>query len=354
MDSTEQNSDKDRHLETQIHEHQQHLNLNASELGDLWGNYMGDTMFSCIFEHFLETVKDEEVKELILFSQGISKRHIDTISELFVKEGIPVPAGFSSSDVNKGTPRLFDDTFMLFYIQQMTIGSFGQYTRALSGSIRQDIMDFYRQCIRESNEIYERTTHLLLEKGTITKSPKIPYPKKVEFVEKKSFNSLFTGKNRPLASIEIKYLNNNISFNILGKSIMMGFSQTASSKKLRKFFQDGRDLADKQIKQFGGILANENIPSPMIMDPHVSDSKIPPFSDKLMAYHVSIANQLGLENIGVAMSRTLRHDIHVKYGKFITEIGAYANQGQQMMIENGWLEQPPLATDRDQIVRTPH
>ncbi len=122
----------------------------------------------------MEVVKDEEIKDVLLFNQKLSKRHLKTISELFVKEGIPVPAGFGSSDVFKGAPRLFDDTFMLFYVQQMAIGAFGQYTRALSSSIRQDIMDFYRQGVQELNEVYERSTHLLLEKGTIMKPPNIP------------------------------------------------------------------------------------------------------------------------------------------------------------------------------------
>lgn len=134
---------------------------------------------------------------------------------------------------------------------------------------------------------------------------------------------------------------------------MMGFSQVASSSKLRKYFQDGRDLANKQIKQFGSILTNDDLPTPMLMDPHVTDSKVPPFSDKLMLHHVTIANQLGLENIGVSMSRTLRHDIHALYGKFVVEIGKYSNQGQQLMIDNGWFEQPPLAADRDKIAQNP-
>ncbi|UOR13111.1 DUF3231 family protein [Halobacillus amylolyticus] len=351
MDSTQHPSDKDKQIEDQIFEHQQHLQLNAAELGDLWSNYMGDSLSSCMFEHFIATVQDDEIKDLLLFNQGISKRHLATIAELFTKEEIPVPDGFGPSDINKSAPRLFEDTYILFYIQQMSISAYGQYTRALTTSIRQDIIDFYQQGIRELNEIYERSTHLLLKKGTISKPPKIPYPKKVDFVENTSFTSVFSKKSRPLASLEIKYLSINISTNILGKALMMGFSQVASSKRLRKLFQTGRDLANKQIKQYGALLTNDNIPSPTLMDSSVTDSQVAPFSDKLMLYHASLANQIGLENIGTSMSRTLRHDIHVKYEKFIIEIGLYSNHGQQLMIDHGWFEQPPLAPDRDKIVR---
>ncbi|MFD2924228.1 DUF3231 family protein [Halobacillus naozhouensis] len=353
MDPADQHANKDKQLESQILEHQQHSAVTSSELADLWSNYMGDSMYVVIFEHFIEIVEDEEVKELLLFSQGLSKRHITTISELFTKEGIPVPAGFGESDLHKAAPRLFDDTFILFFLQQMAVGGYGQYARALTSSTRQDIIDYYRQGIHELNELYERSTHLLSEKGTILKPPKIPYPKQVEFVENNSFTSFFSSKNRPLASIEIKYMNLNMTMNILGKSLTMGFSQVASSKKLRKYFQEGRELSDKIIRQMGSMLANDNIPSPMTMDPHVTDSKVPPFSDKLMLYQGGLANQLGLENIGISMSRTLRHDIHAKYAKFMAEIGVYSNHGQQMMIDRGWLEQPPLAADRDKLVHNP-
>ncbi|WP_010530271.1 DUF3231 family protein [Lentibacillus jeotgali] len=352
-DSKNQSSEKDKKIESQIYEHQKHLKLNAAEMDDLWSNYMGDSMFSCVFEHLLEVVKDEEIKDLLLFNQSLSKRHINTISELFVKEGIPVPAAFGSSDVFKGAPRLFEDVLMVFYVQQMAIGAFGQYTRALSTAIRQDVINFYQQGIRELNEVYERSTHLLIEKGVIMKTPNIPYPKRVEFVDSRYFNSFFTVKTRPLAGLEIKYLNLNIATNTLGKALMMGFAQTASSQKLRNYFKNGWQLSDKQIKQYGGILANDNISSPALMDPHVTDSKVPAFSDKLMLYHVAIANQLGMENIGISMSRTFRHDIFAKYAKFFGEIGLYSNQGQKMMISNGWLEQPLLAPDRKKAVRNP-
>ncbi|QKY68800.1 DUF3231 family protein [Lentibacillus sp. CBA3610] len=53
------------------------------------------------------------------------------------------------------------------------------------------------------------------------------------------------------------------------------------------------------------------------------------------------------------MSRSLRHDIHAKYAKFIGEIGLYSNQGQKMMIGNGWFEKSSLAFDRNKAVRNP-
>jgi len=37
--------------------------------------------------------------------------------------------------------------------------------------------------------------------------------------------------------------------------------------------------------------------------------------------------------------------------KFITEIMAYADEGKDLLIKRGWLEQPPLSTDRESLYK---
>jgi hypothetical protein len=37
------------------------------------------------------------------------------------------------------------------------------------------------------------------------------------------------------------------------------------------------------------------------------------------------------------------------YTRIIAEIGLYAEDGAQLLIKNGWLEQPPLAADRETL-----
>ncbi|WP_369405052.1 DUF3231 family protein [Piscibacillus salipiscarius] len=113
----------------------------------------------------------------------------------------------------------------------------------------------------------------------------MPYPKKVDFIEKEGFTSFIKGKRRPLTALEIKQLQININTNTLGKSLMLAFSQVASSEALRQYFYEGVQLADKQISHLGQMLMKENLPTPKIMDTHISDSTIAPFSDKLMLYH---------------------------------------------------------------------
>jgi hypothetical protein len=344
--------DKSSFNNKEIEEHQQNKQLTSAELADLFSNFMGDSLFSCVFEHYLQVVQDEKVKDYVEFAFALSRRHVKEISNIFMMEKIPVPVGFGEQDVRKDAPRLFSDMFMVFYITQMASASLMIYGSAFSNATRQDIMNYFRTAINDSSETYERGIHLLLSKGMDISSPTIPYANKVDFVEKKSFISIITGRDRPLIANEIKHLHYNINTNILGKSLMLAFSQVASSEKIRKYFREGAELSDKQIISFVTHLTKQDLPSPKLMDAHVTDSTSSPFSDKLIMYHGSLAGNVALSNMGTALSQMMRHDLAAELMKFIPIIGKYNNDGLNMMIEHGWLEEPFTAADRKELSKS--
>ncbi|MBM7604270.1 hypothetical protein JOC75_002243 [Metabacillus crassostreae] len=342
-------SNRDKEVMERVREYQQNQKLLSSELGDLFANYMGDSLSCCVFEHHLQVVKDDEAKEYLEFALETSKKHLSEMEELFEKEHIVVPVGFGEQDVRKGAPRLFSDIFMIFYVVEMSRAALVTYGNALSSSYRQDILGYFKMCLDDTVIIFEKGLHLMLLKGINLTPPTIPYPKKVNFIEKDSFISLIAGKFRPLTALEIKHLQININSNILGKALMLGFSQVASSEKLRKYFQQGAKVADTQIKQLAKFLMSDNLPVPSSMDAHVSDSTSAPFSDKLMLYHASLANTIGISNYGLAVSKMMRHDLHANMAILTADIAKYANDGVNLIIGNGWLEEPPRAADRKKL-----
>jgi len=344
--------DKNSFINKEIEEHQQNKQLTSAELADLFNNFMGDSLFCCVFEHYLQVVKDDEVKDFVEFALALSRRHLEDIKNILMMEKIPVPVGFGEQDIRKDAPRLFSDMFMVFYITNMSSASLMIYGNAFSNASRQDIMNYFRSSLNDSAETYERGIHLLLSKGMDISSPTIPYAKKVDFVEKKSFISIITGRDRPLTANEIKHLHYNINTNILGKSLMIGFSQVASSEKLKKYFREGAELSDNQIMSFATHLTKQDLPSPKLTDEHITDSTSSPFSDKLMLYHASLAGTVALTNIGTALSQMMRHDLAAELMKFIPLIGKYNNDGLNMMIEHGWLEEPFTAADRVEISKS--
>jgi len=96
--------DKNSFLEEQIAEHQQNKLLTSAELGDLFANFLGDSLFSCVFEHFLQVVEDDEVKDYVEFALALSKRHVKQISDIFLMKKIPIPVGFGEQDIRRDAP----------------------------------------------------------------------------------------------------------------------------------------------------------------------------------------------------------------------------------------------------------
>jgi len=83
------------------------------------------------------------------------------------------------------------------------------------------------------------------------------------------------------------------------------------------------------------------------------DSTIAPFSDKLMVFHTTAMIAVGIGNYGTAAGTCQRIDLSVLYTRLSAEIAKYAEDGANLMIKNGWLEEPPQADDRHALVNQP-
>lgn len=294
---------------------------------------------------FLQHIEDLEIKSLLNFALEKSQKHIEIFEDIFRTESIPVPQGFTESDINLRAERLFSDKFYLYYLKQMAKGGLVANGRIISSIYRSDILSYFSKCLTTSLELNNKVTEVLLEKGLAIRPPYIQYPKEVEFVHKQSFILEGLGK-RSLSGLEATGLYANIQTNQLGSSLAIGFSQVAQSKKAKEFFIRGKEISLKHINVFSDYLTQNFLPVPMSFDQEVTDSKEAPFSDKLMMFHFSIMNVAGVGNYGAAISESQRSDLVIDYSRLIGEVLKYEEDGVNIMIENQWLEQPPLALDR--------
>jgi len=330
----------------------QHITrLTSAEIGNLWGAYIGNTMSVCVLRYFHRHVEDLEIKGVLEYALDFAKQVVSTVADIFVSEKFPVPVGFTDQDVNLDAPRLYSDTFFLNYLHQTTKGGFSLYSVALPNIARADVREFISKCIAKLTDLYNRVAEISLSKGLFIRPPYITIHHDIEFVESNRFLAGFIGHVRPINAMEITHIFSNIQTNVLGKALIMGFSQVARSDEVREYFLRGRDIASKHYETFSGILRKEELPAPMSWDHDVMDSKEAPFSDKLMLYHISGLNALGVYNYGAAVSGSQRHDIHAVYGRLLTDIGAYAEAGAKLAIKNGWLEQTPLSPDRNELAK---
>lgn len=89
-------------------------------------------------------------------------------------------------------------------------------------------------------------------------------------------------KRRPLLATEISSLFYGTLTNSFGKGMLIGFRQVARSKQIRDYMDRGIELADKIIDLNTSYLKQGNIPISVQWDTFVTDSTVPPFSEKIM------------------------------------------------------------------------
>lgn len=63
-------------------------------------------------------------------------------------------------------------------------------------------------------------------------------------------------------------------------------------------------------------------------------------------------NAAAIANSAVSLASSPRQDLALMYGRLIAQIAGYANDGIKIMIDNGWLEEPPRYVDRSELVNT--
>ncbi len=327
------------------------VRLTSAELASLWTQYMNDSMSVCVISYYLKTVQDKDIREVLEFALELSQSHIGKIRGFFNQEKYPIPKGFTKEDVSLNAPPLFSDTFMIIYLHVMTLHGLTGYAGSLGSSISEDQIQYFVQCNHETTELYSKILHVMKNKGIVSRPPFINAPNNIDFLEKQSYLTGWFGKRRPLNAIEISGLTFNMQKTVVKVVLEIGFSQVAHSKDVREYFQRGAKLCEKQFDISSSILSEDHLPSPKTWYSEVSNTTVPPFSDKLMMFHIVtlVSAAMGFYGAGLAVAQ--RRDLAMKYTRLITEIGLYAEDGANILIKNGWMEQPPMAEDRDKLAK---
>lgn len=328
------------------------IRITSAEIAQLWSQYMYDSASICMLTYFLEKVEDAEVKPIIEHSVQLSKAHIQKLNAIFTEEKYVVPHGFKlGEDVDITAPRLYSDSYVLNYIHQMAKMGLTTYSASVSSSVRADITDYYMECLTETMQLYKMSKDLLLSKGLHIRSPYLPNLEQVDYVKKQGFLWDIIGEKRPLVAMEIANLYANIQRNALGAATLAGFSQVAQDKDVKQFFLRGIEIAKKHIKLFGGKLEKSNLPVPMTLASDVTTMTTHVFSDKIMMFYTTSLIALSVGYYGTATAESPRVDLGVMYNGLSLEIQKYSEDGANIMIKDRWLEQPPMAPDRDGLAK---
>ncbi|OLS41116.1 DUF3231 family protein [Bacillus sp. MRMR6] len=335
-----------------MEEHEKQIRLTAGELAQLWFQYLNDSASVCLLTFFLEKAEDGEIKPLIEYSLALSTSHIEKVTAFLTEEKNAVPTGFSlEEDVDVTAPRLYSDSFVLNFINQMSKVGLTTYAASVGTCVRKDIRAYYMDCLAETMQLYNRSTELLLSKGLFIRSPFLPNLEKVEFVKKQWFMLDVFGEKRPLVAAEVEHIFANMQRNALGVAALTGFSQVVTDKDVKQFFLKGLEIGNKHIRLFRGKLEESKLPAPMGWDSEITNSISHTFSDKLMMFFTSGLIALSVGYYGTAVSQSPRGDLAAMYNRLSMEVQMYSEDGANIMIKHRWLEQPPIASDRDELIR---
>lgn len=325
--------------------------ITSPELANLWMQYMNDSLARCIFRHFLYHIEDKSIQQVVQYALEIAESHLVKIEQFLKKEGYPKPIGFTDHDVTVEAPRLFTDTYMIVYLQIMAIHGMTRYAGAIGTIVSEEQRKYFRHVMVETMELYDKATTVLLNKGIISRAPAFNNHQKVEFITKQSFLTGWFGRRRPISAVEVSGTYLNLQKTMAKIVLELAFGQVAQSKKVQKFMERGRQLCNKHFEILSLMLKEDNLNTPRTFEAEVTDSTIPPFSDKLMLFHIATLLSSAVGYYGEAMALIQRRDLGVSYSTMIADIAVLAEDGMNLLIDNGWMEQPPLATDHEGLAR---
>jgi hypothetical protein len=324
--------------------------LTAAEMGKLWTTYLGNSMGTLVLNYYLKNVEDVEIKKVLETGVVMSQSYVNTIKSIFTQADFPIPIAFTDEDVDLGAPRLFYDEFYLHYLQYLGKAGMSIYSVAIPLVTRNDIRDFFVKCLNETTRLMMDVNDILKSKGRLMNAPIVTSPTKVDFIKKQSFLNGFFGEIRTLHGLEVAHIYGNINNDVTSKALIIGFRQGAKNEKVKKYLERGEKINERHIQMLSGKLTEDNIPAPSLLDHLVTPSVTPVFSDKLMVFHKIDMFSMKIREYANGISLNGRRDLGALYAKCQLDVSLYVEDGANIMIEHGWMEQPPEVVNRVDLI----
>ena len=172
--------------------------------------YIQNTAERCFYKHFVQHLKDVEIKSILKEALVLDETIIGKIESIFERKASPYQEGFQIK-ILICLLALFTDLFALSFVFRSGQVKMPHYTNVLSKVSRLDIYEFFKECLFSETELHKKALALMLSKGLYDRPPKLEYPKSVEFIQHEPtlLNTWF-GEKRPLNCLEMAELYQDI------------------------------------------------------------------------------------------------------------------------------------------------
>lgn len=323
------------------------VGLTSTEISNIWSSYLKGSMELRFFQYFFETTDDVEVKKIVEKMVSFTEQSLNDLKEIFLRENLTIPLGFTDKDVRLDADKVFSDTFILYICHDITMLSLITYPSAFPDCTRKDIRIYFQKAIEFTVKIQNEITDLMLSQGIYLKSPQVAMDHTVDLVDEMNYLNGLLGGSRPVNAAEIANLSRILHRARFSKMILVTFSKLATHKDVKKHFSKGSDSLEKVLESLGEVFEKENIPYSASGDYNIFEARNSPFSDKLMLFFVNTC--LGMFcfiMINQALTSSLRTDIVTKFTMISSQMKKFYGKGLLLTITEKWLEQPPQALDR--------
>jgi hypothetical protein len=322
---------------------QEPIPLTTSELGYLWTGYSINEMSKWYLTIFMEQSKDEDIQNIFAIALQNTTEMLIGREKLLSKEGYPIPLGFSETDIDKTSPSLFSERFLLFYLHVGTKLGLEFHTRALALAARADVRQYYIDCANATVQLHEQIVNLLLNKGLYSRTPTLPAPPSPETIQKTSYLNGWFGDSRPMNSMELANHYLLIELLVMMETLFIGFAQTTGSEEISELFKKGIKVVKSQYKDLAEMLKKDELPIPPCYTAEVTDSGKRIFSDRIMVCHMAGLFGSLLSEYGFSLGSVMKHDLLAIYTTQISKAGAFSEKIVKLLIEKEWVEKVPGA-----------
>ncbi|KZZ84400.1 DUF3231 family protein [Bacillus sp. SJS] len=317
--------------------------MSSAEFGAIWTTYHKKTMILRILEVLIEKSDEAEAKNLMSDLHRKLNKKVLEMRIMIENEGAAVPAGFTSKDIRLDSPKLFDNGFDIMFCRVLKQISMGMYVLHMTVSYREDVIDYYKQLTDLTQTYYDKFTHYLLKKDLLPHPNYGSIPKSGGYITDKSYTkgTNFFGEKRLINAIEFGMLYHSIETNVFAVRLMKAFAQCSEDNEVKKYFIKGHDLAKEILKETNEILLTDDIQPPAASGGILTGSTAAPFSEYLMLYCTYLLGGFGLGGQGFSSVFILRNDLSAKSAIFAKDTYEFTMAGAKLMMEKGWMEEPP-------------
>ncbi|AET68204.1 Protein of unknown function (DUF3231) [Desulfosporosinus orientis DSM 765] len=324
--------------------------LSSWEMSQLWVVYEANSSMKCILQYFVATAQDPEIKTVLDDAFNMTIPQLDTIGKIFNSVGFPIPHGFSDEDVKPNAKRLYSDGLMLTYLK--TLNKFGlvKLGHVLPLVTRPDIRAYANSAYENAQNLLNKVEDTLTKKGITSKPPYTPVPDRVNYLSDADnvFGGLL-GRKRPINVVELTHVFDRLETKLAERAILLGYIQVATDPQLKTFFTEAKDILSKEIDRWSKVLNDEDLPLPASWRGDVTDSTESPYSDKLMLFHYLLILGISITANVFGLANSFRTDLINNFGKATLDLITFNKKGLELMIKNRWIEEIPLAPDRNKI-----